>query len=54
MAFYIPKKQALYLNYCGKMHVQGMFAASYIPERTFFANIAKIKCSQIKDGLQQS
>ena len=35
-----------------KMHVREVFAVFYIRERVAFANIAKIKRSRIKDGLQ--
>ena len=35
-----------------KMHTQNIFKAFYFHERIILANIAKIKLSQIKDGLK--
>ena len=35
-----------------KMHVTSVFAAFYIRELIVLANVAKIKRSRIKDGLQ--
>ena len=52
MAFYIRKKSLLVPNSMYKMYVTDIFPMFYIHEVISLANIAKIKCSSIKNGLQ--